>query len=75
MPMRDLPTYSLRDDVVRRTEWKQEAAMRARLGGAELTLGPHAIADELRSLGLPKRAFMTSTMRGMKATFGPATQV
>jgi hypothetical protein len=75
LPMRDLPTYSLRDDVLRRTSWDQEAAVRARLGGAELTLGPHPIADELRTLGLPKRALMCSTMRGMRATFGPASVV
>jgi hypothetical protein len=75
LPQRDLPTYSLRDDVLRRTAWDQEATTRARLGGAKLTLGPHPIADELRTLGLPKRALMCSTMRGMSARFGPALNV
>lgn len=73
LPQRPLPTYSLRDDVVRRTEWIQRADTRARLGGAKLTLGPHPIADELRTLGLPKRALMTSTLRRMQAEFGAAT--
>ena len=75
MPMRDMPTYSLRDDVLRRTPWEQEAKIRARLSGASLELGSHPIADELRSLGLPKRALMTTTMRGMRATFGAAEVV
>jgi len=42
------------------------------LGGAELTLGAHPIADELRSLGLPKRAFMTMWMEHMHGSFGAA---
>jgi len=75
LPTRDLPTYSLRDDVFRRTVWEQDARTTARLGGATLELGSHQIADELRSLGLPKRALTTSTMRGMRAAFGPAEVV
>ena len=75
LPTRDLPTYSLRDDVLRRTPWEQDAVTKARLGGASLELGSHPIADDLRSLGLPKRALMTSTMRGMRATFGAAEVV
>jgi hypothetical protein len=75
LPMRDLPTYSLRDGILRRTEWKYETKTKARFGGATLELGSHPIADELRSLGLPKRAMMTSTMRNMKATFGAAEVV
>jgi hypothetical protein len=75
LPMRDLPTYSLRDDVLRRTPWEQEAKVRARIGGASLELGSHPIADELISLGLPKRALMTTTMRRMRATFGAAEVV
>jgi hypothetical protein len=75
LPQQNLATYSLRDDVLRRTEWEQDAPMRARLGGATLELGSHPIADELRTLGLPKRALMCSTMRGMRATFGPAVPV
>lgn len=72
LPQQSLATYSLRDHVLRRTEWEQDAKIEARLGGARLQLGPHPIADELRTLNLPKRALMTSTMRGMHARFGPA---
>ncbi len=72
IPQRDIPTYSHRDGTLRRTEWLYETRTKARLGGATLELGSHPIAEELRSLGLPKRAMMTSTMRNMKATFGAA---
>ena len=40
-----------------------------RLGGAELTLGSGRIAEELRSLGLPKRALMSTWMERMRARF------
>ncbi|MGH2758054.1 MAG: hypothetical protein ACRDKJ_00655 [Actinomycetota bacterium] len=53
----------------------QRADTRARLGGAKLELGPHPIADELRTLGLPKRALMTSTLRRMQAEFGAAVEL
>lgn len=75
LPQQDLATYSHADGVLRRTEWEQHAPIRARLGGAAIELGSHPIADELRSLGLPKRALMSSTMRGMRASFGPASEV
>jgi hypothetical protein len=39
------------------------------LGGAELSLGAHPIADELRSLGLPRRALMTMWMEHMHGRF------
>lgn len=72
LPQQNLATYSLRDGVLRRTEWDQTAKIEARLGGASLVLGAHPIADELRTLKLPKRALMCSTMRHMRASFGPA---
>jgi len=76
LPQRELPTYSNLDGVLRRTLWDQHAETRARLGGAKIELGDsHPIAHELRTLGLPKRALMTSTMRGMKATFFAAEEV
>ena len=42
-----------------------------RLGGAELSLGSGPIADQLRSLGLPRRALMTTWMERMRARFDP----
>jgi hypothetical protein len=49
--------------------------MRARFGGAELTLGDHEIAAELRSLGLPKRAVMSSSVSRLAMTFEDAIAV
>lgn len=75
LPRQDLATYSLRDGTLRRTEWEQSAKIAARPGGGRLELGSHPISDELRTLGLPKRAVMCSTMLGMRASFGPAEVV
>jgi len=44
-------------------------------GGAELTLGRHAVADELRSLGLPKRPLMTMWMGNMRGVFSAAAPI
>lgn len=44
-------------------------------GGAELTLGTGEIADQLRSLGLPKRPLMCSWMEKFHASFGPAEKL
>jgi hypothetical protein len=41
-----------------------------RLGGATVRLGDHPMADDLRSLGLPRRALMTTSVGLMSATFG-----
>ena len=46
-----------------------------KLGGAELELGTGTIAEELRSLGLPKRALMTTWMEKMHASFGPSRKL
>ena len=46
-----------------------------RLGGAQLTLGAHPIADELRTLGLPRRALMTMSMEHLAATFHAPEEV
>jgi hypothetical protein len=40
------------------------------LGGADLTLGDHPVADDLRRLGLPKRALMTMWLGRQRARFG-----
>jgi hypothetical protein len=46
-----------------------------RRGGAELSLGSGLIADQLRSLGLPKKALMTTWMEKMFASFGPSEKL
>ncbi|WP_433202064.1 acetoacetate decarboxylase family protein [Nocardia sp. CA-107356] len=68
--------YSHIDGVTRCTQWQMEpSGMRARPGGAELSLGDHAWADELRSLGLPKRALMASVVDRLAMTFQDATSL
>ena len=40
-----------------------------RLGGATLVLGSHPIADELRGLGLPRRALFSTSVEQFRASF------
>lgn len=44
-------------------------------GGAQVELGSGRIADELRSLGLPKGALMTTWTEHMSAEFGPPRKI
>jgi hypothetical protein len=46
-----------------------------RLGGARLRLGDHPYAKELASLGLPKRALVSSSARNVEMTFGDAQEI
>ncbi|WP_433732978.1 acetoacetate decarboxylase family protein [Nocardia sp. CA-129566] len=65
--------YSHIDGITRCTQWQMEpSGMRARPGGAELFLGDHAWADELRSIGLPKRAMTASVVDRLAMTFQDA---
>lgn len=69
----NLPTYTFMDGVLRRTPWQTwHEGTRGRVGGARLELGSHPIADELRSLGLPKRAIVSTSVRRVRARFGAA---
>lgn len=71
-----LEAYTHLDGVTRHTAWDMNpSGVRSRIGGAELHLGSHPIADELRTLGLPRRAMMTSSMPDLKMTFGDARTV
>lgn len=72
----NVPTYTYLDGVLRRTPWETyPVGTRGRLGGATLELGPHPIAEELRSLGLPKRALMSTSVDRISARFGAAEVV
>ena len=74
MPERDQISYALRRGVLYRTRATMRGAgMGARLGGARLTLGAHPLADELRTLGLPKRPIASTTIEHMSATFHAPT--
>jgi hypothetical protein len=72
-----MTAYSWHEGVLRRTPWTtRNQLVRARPGGARLELGTgHPMAEELRTLGLPKRALMTTATGLMTATFGAAEVV
>ncbi|MFC9788264.1 acetoacetate decarboxylase family protein [Rhodococcus sp. NPDC127528] len=71
-----LEAYSHLDGITRHTAWDMHpSGVRSRIGGADLTLGSHPIADELRAVGLPRRALMTSSIPNLKMTFGDAKPV
>jgi hypothetical protein len=76
LPANAPPTYSFADGTLRRTTWTTSVeGTGGRLGGALLTLGDHPMADELRSLGLPKRALFSSSSTQMRASFDAAEVV
>jgi hypothetical protein len=76
LPSHAPPSYSFADGVLRRTEWTTSSVgTTGRPGGATLVLGDHPMADELRSLGLPKRALFSSSAAVMRASFGAAQVV
>jgi len=70
------PTYSYRDGVVRETVGEMTlSGVRYRLGGAGVWLGDHPYAKELASLGLPKRAMVSSSAANVEMSFGDAEEV
>jgi hypothetical protein len=76
LPDSVMTTYSIIDGVPHKTNFSSGGEeVGFHLGGAELTLGNHPIADELRSLGLPKRALMTMWMEHMHGRFESALPV
>ncbi len=76
LPSRAPPSYSFANGVLRRTTWTTSSeGTTGRFGGATLTLGDHPMADELRSLGLPKRALFSSSAAQMRASFDGAEVV
>jgi hypothetical protein len=72
MPQPAIPTYTFLDGMLRATTWETSGGARGRPGGAAIRLGTGPLADELRSLGLPKRALATSAVAAFRARFGPA---
>jgi len=76
LPPSTLTGYTSIEGVAHRNEFTSGAeGFGVRLGGAELSLGEGLIADQLRSLGLPKKAIMTTWMEKMYATFGPSLKL
>jgi len=63
-------TYTRIDDVTHVTQFTSGAhGVGVHLRGAELELGDHPIADELRALGLPKHALLSVWMEHMHGRF------
>jgi hypothetical protein len=78
MPSRpqSLLTYTNIDGTTRETAAEQTSSgMRARIGGATITLGDHAYAKELASLGLPKKAFACMSIGNADMTFGDCREI
>jgi hypothetical protein len=72
-PEQELCTYSYIDGALHQTPFVSSAEnLGVRMGGVKIALGAHPIADELRSLGLPKRALMSMWMEKMKGRFEAA---
>jgi hypothetical protein len=76
LPSQAPPSYSFADGTLRCTKWTTSSEGTAgRVGGATLVLGDHPMADELRTLGLPRRALFSSSAAQMTASFGGAEVV
>lgn len=70
IPEAQMATYTYIEGVPHKTVFASGArGCGFHLGGAKLELGSHAVADELRSLGLPKKALMTMWMQHMHGRF------
>ena len=77
-PMRSttLDAFSYREGVLRRTKWELRGhGSRVRIGGAQVQLGTGEIAEELRSLGLPKRSLVSGCVRDVQMAFQAAEVV
>lgn len=69
-------TYSHRDGVTRETAFEHTLdGVRTRFGGVRVRLGDHPYAKELASLGLPKRAMLSSSVENVQMTFGDAQEI
>jgi len=76
LPDKELATYTFIEGVLHRTAFRAGAdGFGVRLGGAELALGSGPIAAELRSLGLPRRALLTTWMERMHGRFEAAEKI
>jgi hypothetical protein len=76
LPETELTTFTWIEGVLHRTRFRSGAdGFGVKLGGAELTLGSGPLAAELRSLGLPRRALMTTWMERMHARFEAAEKL
>jgi hypothetical protein len=82
LPFRLIPrtqaqrSYSHRGGVTCETAFETTLnGVRTRVGGVRLWLGDHPYAKELASLGLPKRAMLSSSVENVQMTFGDAQEI
>jgi len=76
LPDTPMKTYTYIDGRLHTTTFTSGASeVGFALGGATLELGDHPIADQLRSLGLPRSALMTVWMGHQHGTFEAPVQV
>jgi acetoacetate decarboxylase len=82
LPIRLMPrhqsqrSYSHRNGVTCETAFEYTLdGVRTRLGGVRIWLGDHPYAKELASLGLPKRAMLSSSADHVQMTFGDAQEI
>ncbi|MGD1280595.1 acetoacetate decarboxylase family protein [Mycobacterium seoulense] len=69
-------TYSHRDGITRETTFEHTLdGVRTRFGGVSIRLGDHPYAKELASLGLPKRALVSSSVDHVQMSFGDAQEI
>jgi len=69
-------SYSHRDGITRETAFEHTLdGVRTRFGGVRVKLGDHPYAKELASLGLPKRALLSSSADQVRMTFGDAQEI
>lgn len=70
------PTYSHLNGVTRRTAGEMTlSGVRYRPGGATVRLGDHPYGRELATLGLPKRALVSSSADNVEMTFADAEEI
>jgi len=69
-------SYSYRDGVACETAFEYTLnGVRTRLGGVRVSLGDHPYSKELASLGLPKRAMLSSSVENVQMSFGDAKEI
>ena len=69
-------SYSYRDGVACETAFEYTLdGVRTRLGGVRVWLGDHPYSKELASLGLPKRAMLSSSVENVQMSFGDAQEI
>jgi Acetoacetate decarboxylase (ADC) len=69
-------SYSYRAGVTCETAFEYTLdGVRTRLGGVRIRLGDHPYAKELASLGLPKRALVSSSAENVQMSFGDAQEI